>query len=758
MSSPGQSLREVARPVLFGVFEFHPATLELKRSGHKVRLQDLPARLLAALLRNPGELVTREQLQAELWQSNTFVQFDAGLNTAMNKLRLALRDSAENPQFIETVPRTGYRFIAPVRQAEMRFTTLQPLEQRVAEPRESPEPAQVEGLPAPQPPAPRSRRWLWPAIAAAAALGISAATLAPLVTARHAGYGQTVRFAIDLPLGQEFKFYAGRQIAISPDGAVLAWIAASGGVRQIYVRKLAESAFRPLPGTARASSLCFSPASDWVAYIAETGELRKVSADGRWNLKLLTLGPRSTEGTVLWGSDGWIYFSATDYPPALEKAPDSRKIFRVRAEGGKPEDVQPGPQPAGAWYPQQLLAHGLLCTTDYAPTDLAINYLRPADSQPHEVMGHASGPRVLPSGHLIFDRSSNLMAVPFDEGRMEAKGAPAMVIPDIAPDRYAGLQMDISNTGTLVYFRSTLVHEREPVWVDKDGRETPSGLPAGRYRLLDISPGGDLLLTRYDAGDHWTISSYRPGDGTWKDIHADDSPNSGAIWGPDEKSIVIAARYQRERFDTLYLQPLDSNAAGRPLLPDAYSGKYPQSYSRAANAVAYTEGYHEKTKRDIYVLPLTAGAQPQCVACTVEDDIFPSFSPDGKWLTYSSAMSGRFEIYAQRYPGPFKPIQVSTEGGRNSLWARSGREIYYGSGDAMWAVDFDPASGRSGHPHKLFSGHYDAGSNLWNRDMLLSADGQRFLMLKVKDDPADYRRIQVVLNWFGELQRTVPNR
>ena len=77
----------------FGLFEFQPATLELTRNGNPLRLQELPARLLNALLQSPGSLVTREQLRAELWASGTFVQFDAGLNTAMNKLRLGMRRS-----------------------------------------------------------------------------------------------------------------------------------------------------------------------------------------------------------------------------------------------------------------------------------------------------------------------------------------------------------------------------------------------------------------------------------------------------------------------------------------------------------------------------------------------------------------------------------------------------------------------------------------------------------------------------------------
>src|SRR5215472_15464814 len=326
MGPPGASLRDVSCPVRFGLYEFQPDILELKCSGQQVRLQELPARLLAALLRNPGSLVTRDQLQSELWPSDTYVQFDAGLNTAMNKLRLALRDSAENPQFIRTVPRGGYQFIAPVAvPGPPPLATLRPLEKQ----------------PSAEPPAavPKVRRLKWPWIAVSAATVVVVAVGLALVVhrGRAAGYGPTVRFAIDLPPGQEFQFYSGRQIAISRDGATLAWIAISGGVRQIYARSLRENAFHTLAETAQATSLTFSPAGDRVAYMSQAGELREASIDGRSNRKLLTLGRRSPDGTLVWGSDGWIYFSATDYPPS--KASDFRGIFRVRAEGGNPEPL-----------------------------------------------------------------------------------------------------------------------------------------------------------------------------------------------------------------------------------------------------------------------------------------------------------------------------------------------------------------------------------------------------------------------------------
>jgi len=104
-----------ARRVQFGVFEVDRSTGELRRSGVKVRLQGQPFKLLTALLDQPGEVVSREELQQQLWGGATTVDFDHSLGIAVNKLREALGDSAENPRFVETLARRGYRFIAPVR-------------------------------------------------------------------------------------------------------------------------------------------------------------------------------------------------------------------------------------------------------------------------------------------------------------------------------------------------------------------------------------------------------------------------------------------------------------------------------------------------------------------------------------------------------------------------------------------------------------------------------------------------------------------
>ncbi len=116
MSTPPSS---PARRILrFAVFEVDLAAGELRKNGTRIRLQEQPFQILVYLLDRAGEVVTREELRQKLWPADTFVDFDHSLNTAVNKLREALGDSASSPRYVETLARRGYRFLAPVEPAE----------------------------------------------------------------------------------------------------------------------------------------------------------------------------------------------------------------------------------------------------------------------------------------------------------------------------------------------------------------------------------------------------------------------------------------------------------------------------------------------------------------------------------------------------------------------------------------------------------------------------------------------------------------
>src|SRR5579862_4258533 len=134
------------RVLQFGAFELRTDTGEVRKHGTRVRLQGKPLQLLQALLDRPGDVVSRDELRIRLWAADTFVDFESGLNTAVNRLRLALGDSADHPRYVETLARSGYRFMAPV------------LENHVW-PDDS-EIVLTPSLPPPlPPPPPQSRRW-----------------------------------------------------------------------------------------------------------------------------------------------------------------------------------------------------------------------------------------------------------------------------------------------------------------------------------------------------------------------------------------------------------------------------------------------------------------------------------------------------------------------------------------------------------------------------------------------------------------------
>ena len=163
------STRATSRLIRFGIFEADLENARLTRQGIRIRLQEQPFRILARLLERPGQIVTREELRDELWPAGTYVDFDGSLNAALKRLRAALDDDADNPRFIETVPKRGYRFIAPVSVEESNASA----------PAEAPSQAppaeileQIRADSSASAPRLSRRRWLLPAGAAAAALGL----------------------------------------------------------------------------------------------------------------------------------------------------------------------------------------------------------------------------------------------------------------------------------------------------------------------------------------------------------------------------------------------------------------------------------------------------------------------------------------------------------------------------------------------------------------------------------------------------------
>lgn len=244
----------------FGDFEFDAQSHTLFRDGWPVKIQPQPLRILAALLERPGEIVSREQLQAQIWGDSTFVEFDQGLNYSIRQIRLALRDRAASPTYIETLPKQGYRFLAKVQTEESIAPPLNLPEDKAA--------AEVTVIEQPKPlPDPASRGWrrIW-LIAATACLALAAVGLAYLTRVRRAP-SSPARYT-------QLTDLTDSAIApvLSPDGRMVAFFRGNRSFftgDQIYVKVLPNGAAKRLTDDKRYKySLAFSPDGSQIAYTA----------------------------------------------------------------------------------------------------------------------------------------------------------------------------------------------------------------------------------------------------------------------------------------------------------------------------------------------------------------------------------------------------------------------------------------------------------------------------------------------------------
>lgn len=250
--------------IRFGLFELDPGTRQLTKNGARIRLAQQPVQILSILLERPGEIVTRDELRRRLWPSDVFVDFDHGLNKSIQKLRDALGDSASSPRYVETIPRVGYRFIAPVDQARTFLPTPPETNGPHSETVHAPSPDEKAAEEAGRHPA----RWpfraaAWIVLLAACIALVIAMTRLPSKPPEVA-YTQLTDFT-DSAVAP----------ALSPDGHMVAFIRGNGGfltTDQIYVKLLPNGEARRLTDDARPKyALAFSPDGSEIAYTVLQG-------------------------------------------------------------------------------------------------------------------------------------------------------------------------------------------------------------------------------------------------------------------------------------------------------------------------------------------------------------------------------------------------------------------------------------------------------------------------------------------------------
>jgi len=365
---------------------------------------------------------------------------------------------------------------------------------------------------------------------------------------------------------------------------------------------------------------------------------------------------------------------------------------------------------------------------------------RGADS-PRILVEAGSQARYVPTGHLVYIANSHLLAVPFDLDRLEVRGGATVVVDDI---NETGLTpYGISNNGVLVYQTATSLAS-DIVWKDRQGMTVPIGMPPRQYMNPTLSRDGQRLAVMIFEGTSRNIWTGRVANEPLTRLTFGNDDVYG-LWSRDGGHFFYMGG-QNGKYN-IFSIPTNGSGKGEQLTQGP-NPQWPSSVS-ASGETLFFEEIDPSTGRDLWELSLSR-KEPRPLVNTRFEERGPVLSPDQQWLAYQSNESGRAEVYVQAYPGPGVKRRVSSDGGTAPFWSHTGRELFYSTATAMFALPIlDAHDLRTGPPVRLFDL-----TTLEVPARETSTDDQRFLM--VQANPSS--QLNLVQNWFEELRRLVPMR
>jgi len=697
----------------FGPFELDARTGELRSNGTRIKLQGQPISVLQILLETPGELVTREQIRERLWSSDTFVDFDHNLNTAIKKLRQALGDEAETPRYIETIPRYGYRFIGQV-------------EKNAAPEAAAPRPGTGEGAAGPAPGKDsRLRRALPWALCAAALL------LAAYFAFRPVPRPNVIEFTVPAPDNSDFVL--GGESSISPDGRNLAFITSGGpGTPDaLWVRPLDSLIDHRIPGTEGAAFPFWSPDSQQIGFFAN-GKLKKAAVWGGAPQVLC-----DAVGTGTWNRDGVILFDNRD------------KLYRVPDSGGTSTLVlAPDPALQGVFFIfPQFLPDGrhFLFRKYQSLSQQSLLEAGSLDSKEVVELGPVGTHAFYAApGYILYLDQGWLMARPFNASVLRFTGPAAALAPNITPLAGQSGYFSVSNAGVLAYQPSPGLTSDELSWISRAGQKLGTVGEAGMYSNPAVSPDGSRVAVGVgNPGQRniWVYDLKRGTDARFTFSSADDT---GPIWTADGSRIFFSSTRGGNR--DIYEKAATGQGGEQLVFHSFDQTKYVNDVTPDGRYAIYDTGIGRAD--ELWTLPLLGDGKPAPFVQGGYGAHSASFSPDGRFVAYASSETGRMEIYVETFPQRTGKWQISSSGGAGPSWRRDGKELYYLAQDGQLMavpVDTDGASIQPGVPKALFPARVIPIS-IWRNIYAPAPDGQRFLMLTPAGE-AKPQPITVVVNW-----------
>jgi Tol biopolymer transport system component/DNA-binding winged helix-turn-helix (wHTH) protein len=707
----------------FGVFELNLASGELTRAGRPVDIQEQPLRIIAVLAQRTGELVSREEMRQKVWPDDTFVDFESGLRTALKKARQALGDDAANPRFIETVPRQGFRFIAPV-------SYVMPSQAAAAEdapslqvvPRPEPEPAPLlepASLPLPAKPSPaRLRRG--PILAAAALLALAIWVAVWLRTRPHPP-------VLDHP--RLFAAARGNQYrpAFSPNGEFLAfdWKGPQDAHTGIYVQRLTAAAPIRLSGEAT-EDLCpvWSRDGSQIAFLrnSDPGTL------SIFTIPLVGAGERRwadfRRGASLsfdWSGDGkWFAVAEPDaagHPPA---------ITLISLNTGERRVIT---SPPDKWRGDSLPV--------FSPDSAHIAFRRTTPASGHEDLYQIPLTGGQPERLTFDDRTISALVFTPDGGLLFSSkretttrslwwiSSHGRSLTHVTAATFESTMPAVSRDGAHFAF-SKLLHDVN-IWqtaADGSGDAQPlidSDLPDFGPEL---SPDGRRIVFQSDrtgTSEIWVSDANGAAPASLTAGHGDELGNPR--WSPDGR--LIAFEWHPSSKGGIYVMAADGGGL-KLLAPDADRNGQP-TWSHDGRFLYFTA--HRASQPQIWKAPITGG--PAIPEGNLSGSV-PVESPDGRYLyVFRDGDLWRVPLENGMPSGPESQVLAGLSAGDWGNWVPSDRGIYYvrrrDQGAAIEYIDLASRAVRTAHIMSrppLYGG----------RGLALSPDGKTLLFCQIDVD------------------------
>ena len=547
------------------------------------------------------------------------------------------------------------------------------------------------------------------------------------------GTEQTTYFSAPLP-------FAARAVAVSPNGhtVAIAGHRESERIDVLWIYEPGSQEATNLASTEGASFPFWSPDGRSLGFFAD-GKLKKLNLAGG---PVQTLCDASTGRGGTWNKDGVILFTPSG----------TLGVGLYRISGGTPTQVTVPDktlnEDSNRWpvfLPDGI--HYLYSAINLSGRrDLYSIYVGSLNSNEKRLVVKAKGNGAYAApGYLLFYRDQTLFAQHFDTRKFELTGEPVPVLTEVQFfPRISEAVFAASTAGLLVAQRNADSGASQLLWFDRKGQQIGVALNPGIYGNIMLAPNGRAVAsdTTDLASQNTDIWTYDLETRSAKRLTFDPAIDSLPVWSPDGSRTVFASNREL-KFD-LYLK--DTNGAQEEkVIPQDGPDRFPTDWSRDGKYVLYGRG------PDLWFLtfPELRATQFLKAASTLKTG---RFSPDGKWVAYSSNESGRWEIYVTSFPEAHGKWQVSNTGGDQPRWRGDGKELFYLSTDSkIMAVPVKTGSNfDAGTPTALFQANpreMVATSELFSYDV--SNDGQKFLVnasLKTAMTP-----MSVVLNWSAKL-------